>query len=286
VQPGNLLDNFEKIAELRWLIGEGFKVLEPSWLMNLFPTSLYKACQVKDTDGEQPVAGRAAVAGYDEYDYPFILSERPWRDEVYEIVRRFPKGMHFGAAGKVKETFEGVFGFRDRDYLLIFDRALKLLRGRAEELRRRADPASGAELFRIEDCLARHFGRLVVVPSGLVRRIAPGLKDAAGGEAEAGILLAYVEAIFEGARRGEAAGLRIALEGSGEGVVLHADEGGIKLELLVQRRIEDAPCAFSTKNLAFIIRHPAGTTDADESTIRLIEKVRAVADSGDVWDLS
>lgn len=281
----NLMENFEKITELRWVIGRSFKVLEPSWLMNLYPTSLFKACQVEGTDSIQPDAGRAAVEGYGEFDYPFIIPELPARREVYEIVRRFPKGMHFGMAGSVKEPFKGVYENDDVDYLLILEYVERLLRERKKHLESCPDLASMSELVRIENCLAAHFSSSHRVPSGVVRRLAPGLASSLQAGRGSRILLPYVRQMFKDAARKGEPDLDVSVKATDEGTILKVADHDGRLELLVQRHVRGCPCAFSSKNLAFIVRSQAAGRDREGGTVKLIEKIRDMADRYDTFVL-
>jgi len=149
-----LLDNLEKITALRWEVGPDFSVLDPSWLMNLFPTALYRSCQVQGTDLEQPVAGVLHQDCYPELDYPFILPERPENREVFEVVRRFPAGMHFGVAGQPDWMLDGVYDDSDSDYLRVFDGVRRALEQRLRELRAESDQGDPAERYRIDKALA------------------------------------------------------------------------------------------------------------------------------------
>lgn len=281
----NLLDNFEKIAELRWRAGKGFKVLEPSWLMNLFPTVLYKACQVKGTDAVQPRSGLARVDRYGEFDYPFVISERPERREVFEILRRFPRGMHFGAAGNAPDMFDGVFDVEDVDYLMVFDRTRRVLLERKRLVESAPDLEGRAELYRIEQCLSVHFAAEHRVPTGLVRRIAPGLGSSFPPPDDGPILLSYVAGIFRDAARRGLSNLRVSVEKTDQGVALEVAEGGETVRFLVQRRARGLPCAFASKNLAFVIRSAVESGGPAGSAVRLIEKVRDLAERIDTLEL-
>jgi hypothetical protein len=281
----NLLDNFEKIAELRWRVGGGFKVLEPSWLMNLFPTVLYKACQVKGRGAVQPTSGTARIDRYPEFDYPFVISERPERREVFEILRRFPRGMHFGAAGNVPDMFTGVFDVEDADYLMVFDRTRRVLLERRRLVESAPDPEASAELFRIDRCLGVHFAARHAVPTGLVRRIAPGLAGSLPAPDDGAILLSYVAGIFRDAVRKGLSSLRVSVEKTDQGVALRASEGGETMVFLVQRRSRGQPCAFVSKNLGFVIRSAVQGGGPAGSAVRLIEKVRDLAEKIDTFEL-
>jgi len=68
----DLLSGLETIAELRWKAGESFSVLQPSWLIHLFPTALYRTAQRRGFDGDLPNAGVLGVPGHPEFDYPFV----------------------------------------------------------------------------------------------------------------------------------------------------------------------------------------------------------------------
>jgi hypothetical protein len=281
----NLLDNFEKIAELRWRVGGGFKVLEPSWLMNLFPTVLYKACRVKGMDAAQPTSGLAGIKGYGEFDYPFVISERPGRREVFEILRRFPRGMHFGAAGNVPDMFVGVFDVDDADYLMVFDRTRRVLLERRRLLESAPDAEAGAELARIDRCLGVHFAAHHPVPTGLLKRIAPGLAGSLPPPDDGPILLAYVAGIFRDAARKGLSNMRVSVEKTDQGVALDASDGRETVQFLVQRRAPGLPCAFASKNLVFVIRGAVPRGGPAGSAVRLIEKVRDLAERIDIHDL-
>jgi hypothetical protein len=274
----NLLDNFEKIAELRWCIGGSFKVLEPSWLMALFPTVHYKACRVKGTDRDLPLAGKAAVPGYGEFDYPFVVSDRPERQEAFEIIRRFPKGMHFGMAGPVDDPFAGVHDTVDADYLLVFEHIPRVLLRRRSLVEREPGLASRSEQARIDACLAGHFASTVRVPAGVLRRVAPALAASVRAGGEGGILLPYVEEIFRD--------VAASIGKSAEGVELDVREGGETVRFLVQRKAPGVPCAFASRNLAFVIRSPlAAGQGPGGPMVKVVEKVMDIARRKDTFPL-
>ena len=283
----NLMENFEKIAELRWSIGPAFKVLEPSWLIEMVPTSHFKASRLKGLDARLPSVGMAAVRGYGEFDYPFIISDRPDRDEAFEIARRFPRGMHFGVVGRVDERdkYAGVHDIEDTDYLLIFGHVKKVLEKRRDQLRRRNDLAAMSELFRIERCLAGHFGKLHSVPSGLLGRIAPALKESHEPDGSRPGFLEYVRAMFAEARANGDIDFDVAARVVSEGIELSMAGGGEQLQFLVQRNEPGVPCAFATKNLAFVFRSPLEDPDSRPDVLRLMESLKKAAGKYDVFDL-
>lgn len=278
----NLMDNFEKIAELRWIAGEGFRVLEPSWLMNLFVTSLYRICQVKDRESAQPTGGCASIPGYLEFDYPFVLPEKPGRNEVFEVVRRFPKGMHFGCAGQPCDRFDGVWGPDDSDYLKIFHYVEKVLIKRLEEISSKTDFESIAEKIRIEEVLSNHFIPSKVVPSGLMRRIATGLNlPPIVSDEQIRFLSEYISSLFEGCLNNMKTSVEKARETDGYGVILKVEEYGTQVKFLVKRKIAGNPSAFSTKNLDFIFLSSNCSREDERRVARIIEKVKLVAESKD-----
>ncbi len=258
----DLLDNLTKIAELRWLIGEGFKVLQPSWLMSLFPTALYRSAQRRGEERAIPTLGTLRDAGRPEWDYAFVTPEIPERTEVYEVVRRFPEGMHFGAAGEPGERYDGIYADDDRRYTRVFAAARATLQRLSRELAGRDGAADAAARLRIDVALARHLGAMDPVPDGLVRRLAPGLRGGlergAGGEQ----LRAYLEVLLTEARRQDALTTPVEVQAGAGGVTLLAGEPGARLELAVEPAAGDPPCAFRTRNLAFVVR--AGMEDAGQ----------------------
>ena len=66
------------------------------------------------------------------------------------MVRRFPAGMHFGAAGNPDWVFEGIYAPDDSDYLRVFGYVRRVLRERLEVVK------DEGEIFRIREALERH----------------------------------------------------------------------------------------------------------------------------------
>jgi hypothetical protein len=276
----DLLDNFEKIAELRWRAGKQFNVLSPSWLMNLFATVLYQSCMVQGTDLTQPNIGVLRVDGYPEFDYPHVVPERPARREVFDIVRRFPTGMHFGIVGEVDWCFDGIYEPEDEDYLRVFEHTRRALSERAALLCQADDLASRAELYRVEDALARRLGPPRAVTTGLLGRLAPQLDllPPAGGPER---LAAYLEAVLERAPAGKRSRLRFQITTSQDGAWLVASDSSAQVELLVQRYAKGAACAFHTPNLAFIVQSPVETEEQRRRLGPLIDAVRQLVTDRD-----
>jgi hypothetical protein len=272
----DLLENLEAVTALRWAAGSGFSVLEPSWLINLFPTSLYRACQVRGTEQEQPTAGVLSEEGYHELDYPFVLPEPPERSEVFDVVRRFPAGMHFGAAGNPDWIFEGIYDPDDTDYLRVFAHIRRVLRERLEVIR------DEGEIFRIREALASHLDGERWLPSGLLHRVAPAL-DPGSSDAGSPRLTGYVERVL-GECEDEIGGA-CSIKTVPEGVLLEVDVDGTSVDFLVQRYGPGTACAFSTPNLAFVVR----TRMDDEQERRLkgvvIERVKQAVSRHDTHEL-
>ena len=272
----DLVEGLEAIAELRWTAGRGFAVLEPSWLINLFPTALYRACQVRGTEGEQPTAGILHEDGYSELDYPFVLPEPPERPEVFDIVRRFPAGMHFGAAGSPDWTFDGIYDPDDVDYLEVFSLVRRVLRDRLERVE------DEGERYRIEQALSGRLSGDRWLPHGLLGRVAPALElDATAGRGVSH-LAGYLGKLL--ASCGDELG-SCRLETLPEGVGLEVTLDGVTVAFLVQRYAPGAACAFSTTNLAFIVR--TQMEDEEERRVKgaIIERVQQVVSRHDTHEL-
>jgi radical SAM superfamily enzyme YgiQ (UPF0313 family) len=263
----DLLENIEKITELRWAAGASFSVLEPSWLINLFPTALYRSCQLSGTELDQPNAGILSEEGYPELDYPLVIPERPERREVFEIARRFPSGMHFGAAGRPDWVFEGVYDPDDADYLRVFDHVRKVLLERRD---RTDDPG---ERFRVEEALATRLSGKRWLPAGVLARVAPGL-DIVPSALESSLrLVRYLERVL--------GGMGCTLDPVPEGIRIEL-EG---VEFLVQRWAEGVPCAFHTRNLAFVVRSAMDSESRRQAVGPIIERLREVATRNDDEEL-
>lgn len=271
----DLLDNLCKIAELRWLAGEGFKILQPSWLMNLFPTALYRSCQVRGTDREQPTLGTLAEPGCPEWDYPFVIPERPARQEVFEVLRRFPRGMHFGVADPPRDLYDGPYEEGDPEYTRVFGALEHTLRQLSDRLAAVDGAGAAATRLRIDDALARHLGAMRRVPDGLLRRLAPGLPDGSDPAAAATRLLVYLdELLAEAGRRGTLPGPVESLVEDGR-IILSAGGDGARVELGVEPAAGDPPCAFRTRNLAFVVRGGMDTAEQRDGGRRVIEAFQA-----------
>ncbi|MBW2263491.1 MAG: hypothetical protein JRG91_16130, partial [Deltaproteobacteria bacterium] len=273
----DLLENLEAITALRWSAGRGFSVLEPSWLINLFPTALYRACQVRGTELEQPTAGVLRQEGYDELDYPLVLPESPERPEVFDVVRRFPAGMHFGAAGSPDWTFDGIYDPDDVDYLRVFAFVRRAL------VERRDVSRDEGEIFRIEEALASHLGGDRWLPSGLLTRVAPALDLDASVVDGASRLTGYLETLLAGCK--DELGGHCRVESAAEGALLEVTIDGTSVDFLVQRYAPGAACAFSTPNLAFIVRTPMDSEQERRLKGGIIEKVQKVVSRHDTHEL-
>lgn len=282
----DLLDNFEKLTELRWALGPDFFVLAPSWLINLYPTALYRSCQVRGTDLDQPTVGALRAEEFPEFDYPFVIPERPEHDEVFDIVSRFTGGMHFGVAGHPDWLFEGVHGPDDADYLLIYDYLRRVLEERQERLRASGAPQSAGELYRIERALASRLGPQRYVSRGALRRLAPALELESQEQARTQRLARYVMAIFDQARQAGQLEARVNVVAQPDGVVVEVSEGEEAVEFLVQRYLRDTPCAFHTSNLAFIARSSLSTEGERRRASPIIEQVRQAVSRHDNHELA
>ncbi|MBW2525579.1 MAG: cobalamin-dependent protein [Deltaproteobacteria bacterium] len=276
----DLLDNFETLTELRFAVGPDFFVLAPSWLINLFPTPLYQACQIRGTDLDQPTAGALRADRFPEFDYPFVVPERPERHEVFEVVRRFPAGMHFGAAGKPAWMFDGVHGPDDEAYLRIYDYLRRALEERLDELR--AGPADPGERYRIEQTLATRLGAGRWVPDGALRRVAPRLDVPTSEPRTVRALARYVEAVLQGAVAGGDLEADVRVAADTDGVIVDVEQGGATVRFLVQRLVPGVDAAFCTENLAFIARSSLGTEAERQRASAVIEAVRHGVSSHDV----
>jgi B12 binding domain len=269
-----LLDNLEKTVELRWTVGSRFSVLEPSWLMHLFPTALFRASQVQGTEQTLPTYGALRELGYAELDYPFILPDPPERREVYEVVRRFPSGMHYGAAGRPDWIFDEVFTAEDRHYLRVFEVVRRALEQRRDRLTAKGDPEDRGEQFRIEKALAERLGGRLWIPLGVVSRLAPALEQSVVAVAPEILLTNYVQSLLgEAHAHGELdspAVVRAALDG----VVLEVVHRGVGCSFLVQRYSPGANCAFHTLNLAVIVQSSVVSEGERERLRGVIEHMR------------
>ncbi len=279
----DLLEGFERIAELRWAAGPGFSVLEPSWLINLFPTALYRACQVSGTDTSQPTAGTLSIQGYQEFDYPFVLPERPAAGEVFEVVRRFPAGMHYGAAGDPDGRFEGVYGPDDPAYLRLFPQVRRVLAERLQALDRGASPADGGERFRIEQAMARHLGGGDWLPRGVLHRVAPALAGPVDPLETSRALASHVESLLTAALPPEH--LRREVRAVPEGVETEVEIGGTRISMLVQRKTGGRPAAFCTRNLAVVVREIDASPEARDRLSRALGILESALVKHDTHDL-
>lgn len=249
----DLLENLERITELRWRAGIGFNVLQPSWLSHLFPTAQYRSRQRLGEEAGLPTQGALTVPGFPELDYPFVLPERPVRREVYEVAARIPAGMHFGAAEAMEDMYAGVFEAGDPDYLKIYPQVEATLRRRLGELEGADDPGAIAEVIRIRSALDRHLGAMRAVPAGLLARVAPGL--AATGPPSSAPLGALVGSLALAIARRTS--LPAACHETASETLLVVGEGSSRVRLRVDRHDEGMPCAFHTRNLAFTVAAPA-----------------------------
>ncbi len=280
----DLLDVLETIAELRWLAGPGFSVLQPSWLIHLFPTAIHRTAQRRGLADRLPTAGILRRPDHGEYDYPLVMPDRPRRPEVFEVVRRLPAGMHFGAAGEGVELLEGVHSRADWTYTRVFAGIRAILEDRLAELRDAAGPAARAEEVRIEAVLA---GRLAAAPAstvGLVARLSPGL-DADLAQPGAPRIEGYLRALLQRAGEEELFGHSVELvAGHGE-LLLRVDVGSAHVDLAVSVR-GDAPAAATTRNLALVVRSPL-ETDADRAgASRAIEGIHPALELLDSEELA
>jgi hypothetical protein len=249
----DLLQNLERITELRWLAGIGFNVLQPSWLSHLFPTAQYRTRQRLGEENGLPTQGTLADPGFPELDYPFVLPERPVRREVYEVAARIPAGMHFGAAEPMEDMYTGVFEADDPDYLKIYPLVEATLRRRLAEVEGVDEPGAIAEVVRVRAALQGHLGAMRSVPAGLLARFAPGLATAAPpsraplGDLVRSLATALVRRTSLAATCGETADETTLVVGDGEA----------RIRFRVDRYEDGQPCAFHTRNLAFTVASPA-----------------------------
>lgn len=280
---GDLLDNFEKIAELRWRVGGSFNVLSPSWLMDLFPTVLYQSRLVQGTEQGLPNIGVLQAPGYPELDYPHIVPDRPERDEVFDVARRFPSGMHFGAAGAPNWQFAGIYEPSDEDYLRVFEHLRRALEERREALQGTEDLASQAELLRVQQALQTRLDPPRTVTTGLLRRLAPRLQLSPPAEHAPG-LAGYLEALLRGGAE-RPSSLQLSVEPEPQGARLVAQDGATRVEFRVQPVARGGPHAFATLNLAFIVESPERAGAQRDRQSALIEAVRALVERRDVHPL-
>jgi hypothetical protein len=267
----DLLDVLETIAELRWLAGPGFSVLQPSWLIHLFPTALHRTAQRQGLADRLPTAGTLRQSGHGEYDYPLVMPERPRRPEVFEVVRRLPAGMHFGAAGEGVEPLEGIHSRADWTYTRVFAGIRGILEGRLAELGDTAGPGARAEEVRIEAVLG---GRLAAAPAptvGLVTRLSPGL-DAGLAQPRAPRLEGYLRALLQRASEDDLLGHPVELEAGHGQLLLRIVVDGAQVDLAVSARGE-APAAATTRNLALVVRSPLESDAERERASRAIEGI-------------
>jgi len=273
----DLLENLEHITELRWRAGVGFNVLQPSWLSHLFPTAQYRSRQRQGDEASLPTQGTLSVAGFPELDYPFVLPERPVRREVYEVAARIPAGMHFGAAAPVEDPYTGVFEAGDPDYLQIYPLAAATLRRRLSELEGADDPGAIAEVIRIRAALHDHFGAMRAVPSGVLSRFAPGLGAiSAPSSPPLGDLVRSLASAI-----GQRTALTATCSESTTETLLVVRDGEARIRLRVERRADGLPCAFHTRNLAFIVVPPGPGEDAHPDAA-IVDIVRAEVTELDV----
>ncbi len=266
----DLLTGLENITELRLLAGEGFSVLQPSWLIHLFPTALYRSAQRRGREGELPTCGALSIAGHPEFDYPFVLPERPRRPEVFEVVRRFPAGMHFGAAGDPQETFGEVYGDGDPGYLEVFGAIRRVLAARLTHLADRHGADRAAERLRIRRILDGRLGEVIEVPRGVVLRLAPGLVPRPA-PTDAGDLGGYLEGLLRSAAEEGDWRFGHRWTESSAGVELTVNMGEGPVELLVQPFDDLLPCAAHTRNLALVVRSPMDSDAARDRAGRAVE---------------
>jgi radical SAM superfamily enzyme YgiQ (UPF0313 family) len=152
----DLLKNLTRLSRLRKKAGPSLHFNDPCWLINLYPTPLYKACVAKGRASDIPNLGVASLPGYPEFDYPFIIPERPRFDEVFEIARRFPRSLHYGMAGRPRGRFDGIYGPEDRDFTLVLRYIRKLLVRRRAGLGRKRSAAAREEKARIDAALEKY----------------------------------------------------------------------------------------------------------------------------------
>lgn len=252
----DLLSGLENIAELRWRAGEAFSVLQPSWLIHLFSTALHRSAQRRGFAGDLPDSGVLRVADRPEFDYPFVLPDRPRRREVFEVVRRFPAGMHFGAAGDPDGLYEGIYGEEDREYVRVFAAIRGTLEDRDAEVAAGEGPEAAAEGARIQRILGGRLAPGAEIPRGVVARLAPGLAAAAPTGAGTRVLGGYVDALL---RSAIAAGIwtfdhRCVADADGALLRVALEEG--PLEVRVVPRTPGVPSAAHTRNLAFVVVTP------------------------------
>jgi len=277
----DLLDGLETIAELRWRAGPGFSVLQPSWLIHLFPTALHRTAQRRGRARELPTAGCLHAPGYPEYDYPLVMPERPGRPEVFEVVRRLPAGMHFGAAGPVDDPIEGVHDGGDWGYTHVFDGIRRVLSRRLGELAGDPRPAAGAERARIRAALDGRLRRAPGLTVGLAGRLSPALEPPPG-RADESDLSDYLETLL--GRAGGATGARVEQRVGAGGPQLRTWVDDHPVDLSVSRRGK-GPAAAHTRNLALVVRSPTDTEEERRRAGIAIERVRAVLDPLDREDL-
>lgn len=252
----DLLSGLETIAELRWRAGESFSVLQPSWLIHLFPTALHRTAQRRGFSLELPDCGVLRVDGHAEFDYPFVLPDRPRRPEVFEVVRRFPAGMHFGAAGDPAGVYDGIYGEGDREYVRVFAAIRRTLEVRQAEIADRVGAEAAAERVRIRRILEGRLAPGPEIPRGVAARLAPGLEAASPAPAGPSVVGEYVDDLL---RSSVAAGTwpfahRCEADAEGTVVQVALEEG--PLEVRVVPMAADVASAAHTRNLAFVVLTP------------------------------
>lgn len=150
----DLLDSLLRLVELRRFAGRTLYLNDPCWLLELYTTPLYRARVIEGTSAEIGDLGVARCEGHPEFDYPFLLPQRPRHDEVFEIVRRFPRSQHYGIGGDPAERFEGIYGAEDDDYTLVLRYVAAYLTRRIGELDANGSGAN-AERQRLARALRR-----------------------------------------------------------------------------------------------------------------------------------
>ena len=107
--PEEILDNLIKIASLRLLYGDYFKILTPviPYLVSLYPSVSYKIAMSNSRDKFLNIRKVLSVDGYPEYDYPLVQNDIPINALTRELV----------------PLLNDLF-LEEKDYLIILDRSL------------------------------------------------------------------------------------------------------------------------------------------------------------------
>lgn len=182
----DLLDSLLRLSELRRLAGPQLHFNDPCWLIELYTTPLYRVRVIEGTADEMGNLGVAHCEGYPEFDFPFVLPERPLDDEVFEIVRRFPRSQHYGIGGDPADRFDGIYGPEDEDFSLVLRYIAEHLTDRLRALDE-APAASSTDRRRIQAALDRIAKAILPDPE------AEGAPRAPAPELTTGVSYRYAE---------------------------------------------------------------------------------------------